>query len=57
MARVPESKAFTGKVPIAIEISNAHMTSVREFGQLSNAREVGQLSNIREVSDVRTVSV
>lgn len=57
MARVPESKALTGKVPIAIEISNAHMTSVREFGLLSNAREVGHLSNIREVSDARTVSV
>ncbi|KAG7946116.1 hypothetical protein I3843_14G022300 [Carya illinoinensis] len=66
MERVPESRALTGKVSITGEVSNAHMTPVREFGQisnvrevvqLSNARHVGQLSNMRELPYAHTVSV
>ena len=56
MARVPESKALTGKVPVTLEISDTRMTSVREFGLLSNAHDLSQLSNIQELSDAHTVS-
>ncbi|KAB1200782.1 Protein kinase G11A [Morella rubra] len=66
MERGPESKALGGKVAVAIGVANAHMSSVREFRQLSNAcevfqqsnvREVIQRSNMQEVSNSRTVSV
>ncbi|GMY23053.1 serine/threonine-protein kinase D6PKL1 [Fagus crenata] len=49
MERVKESKTFTRKVPSAGEASNAHKTSVREYGQLSNFHEVVQLSNARDL--------
>ncbi|XP_040991322.1 serine/threonine-protein kinase D6PK-like [Juglans microcarpa x Juglans regia] len=66
MEKFPESKALAGKVRIASEVSKERMTSVGEFGQLSNAcrllqlsnaREVGQLSNVREVSNARIAPV
>lgn len=67
MERVSESKTLAGKIPILVEVSKAHMTSLREVGsnardvgQLSNARHVAQLSNARQMaqlSNARVVSV